>query len=124
MNSATWTLSSCDFDCVLLWKRASIDSGEFMVMVAAVETASHEGRPSCLSVASFSIFLKTDWIFGGAGTGPGRECAAFMSCLRAGDSLDMMGELGAAVCDCVLCDWVRNNSIRGFHGFRCPAIYV
>jgi hypothetical protein len=27
---------------------------------------------------------------GGAGTGPGRECAALMSDLRAGDSFDML----------------------------------
>jgi hypothetical protein len=34
---------------------------------------------------------------GGAGTGPGRECAALMSCLRAGDSFDMVGKLQARV---------------------------
>lgn len=63
-----------------------------MVIVAAVLTASHDGRPSCRSVASCSIFWNKDCIFGGAGTGPGRECAAFMSCLRAGESLDMVGD--------------------------------
>lgn len=67
-------------------------SGEFMVIVAAVLTASHDGRPNCRSVASLSIFLNTDWIFGGAGTGPGRACAAFISCLRAGESFDMVCE--------------------------------
>lgn len=45
-------------------------------------------------MASCSIFLNTDWIFGGAGTGPGRACAAFMSCFRAGDSFDMVGACG------------------------------
>jgi hypothetical protein len=30
---------------------------------------------------------------GGAGTGPGRECAALMSDFRAGESFDMVGEL-------------------------------
>lgn len=67
-----------------------------MVIVAAVLTASHDGRPSFRSVASCSIFLNTDWIPGGAGTGPGRECAAFINCLRAGESLDILGQCGGA----------------------------
>lgn len=76
-----------------------MDSGEFMVIVAAVLTASHDGRPSWRSAASASIFLKTDWIFGGAGTGPGRACAAFMSCLTAGESFDIAGELDGEMRD-------------------------
>jgi hypothetical protein len=99
MNSATCTLSSCGFPCVVEWNSASIDSGEFIVIVAPVEMASHDGRPNWRSVASDSIFLNTDWIFGGAGTGPGRECAALMSCLRAGESFDMVGELVGTVMD-------------------------
>ncbi len=51
---------------------------------------SHDGRPNFLSVASLSILLYTACIFAGAGTGPGRECAALMSDLRAGDSLDIV----------------------------------
>lgn len=34
-----------------------MDSGEFIVIVAAVEMPSHDGRPSLRSVASFSILL-------------------------------------------------------------------
>jgi hypothetical protein len=68
-----------------------MDSGEFIVIVAAVDMLSHDGRPSLRSVASFSIRLYKLWIPGGAGTGPGRECAALMSDLRDGDSLDMAG---------------------------------
>lgn len=67
-----------------------MDSGEFMVIVAAVDMLSHDGRPSLRSVASFSIRLYMPWIPAGAGTGPGRECAALMSDLRDGDSLDMV----------------------------------
>lgn len=33
---------------------------------------------------------------GGAGTGPGRECAALMRDLRAGESFDIVEELGRA----------------------------
>ena len=67
-----------------------MDSGEFIVIVAAVEMPSHDGRPSLRSVASSSIRLYTAWILGGAGTGPGRECAALMSDLSVGDSFDMV----------------------------------
>jgi hypothetical protein len=35
---------------------------------------------------------------GGAGTGPGRECAALMSDLRVGDSFDMAGTLRELGC--------------------------
>jgi hypothetical protein len=91
INSAVATLSLGDWELVLVWYRAAIDSGEFMVIVAAVVTASHDGRPSLRAVASFSILLYTAWILGGAGTGPGREWAALMSDLRAGESLDMVG---------------------------------
>ena len=34
-----------------------MDSGEFMVIVAAVDMLSHDGRPSLRSVASLSILL-------------------------------------------------------------------
>jgi hypothetical protein len=91
INSAVATLSLGDWELVLVWYRAAIDSGEFMVIVAAVVTASHDGRPSLRAVASCSILLYTAWILGGAGTGPGREWAALMSDLRAGESLDMVG---------------------------------
>ena len=68
-----------------------MDSGEFIVIVAAVEMPSHDGRPSLRSVASFSILPYIAWILGGAGTGPGRACAALMRDFRVGDSLDMIG---------------------------------
>jgi hypothetical protein len=90
INSAVATLSLGDWELVLVWYRAAIDSGEFMVIVAAVVTASHDGRPSLRAVASCSILLYTAWILGGAGTGPGREWAALMRDLRAGESLDMV----------------------------------
>jgi hypothetical protein len=51
---------------------------------------NHDGRPSLRSVASSSILLYTACILGGAGTGPGRECAALMSDLSVGDSLDIV----------------------------------
>ena len=66
-----------------------MDSGEFIVIVAAVEMPSHDGRPSLRSVASSSILLYTACILGGAGTGPGRECEALMSDLSVGDSFDI-----------------------------------
>jgi hypothetical protein len=90
INSAIATPSLSGLDVVELWYRAIMDSGEFMVMVAAVEMPSHDGRPSLRSVASCSIRLYTAWILGGAGTGPGRECAALMSDLSVGDSFDMV----------------------------------
>jgi hypothetical protein len=76
---------------------ATIDSGEFIVIVVAVESASHEGRPSLCAVASCSIFLYIDWIWRGAGTGPGRACAALMSAFTPAPSLDIARgeELGA-----------------------------
>jgi hypothetical protein len=40
-----------------LWYKAIMDSGEFIVIVAAVEMPSHDGRPSLRSVASCSIRL-------------------------------------------------------------------
>lgn len=74
-------------------------SGEFIVIVAAVLTASHDGRPSSRSVASRSIFLKTLCMFRGAGTGPGRACEAFMRALRAGESLDMVDRFAIVECE-------------------------
>ena len=90
MNSAVATPSLSGLDAVELLYRATMDSGEFIVMVAAVEMPSHDGRPSLRSVASSSIRLYTAWILRGAGTGPGRECAALMSDLSVGDSFDMV----------------------------------
>ena len=73
-----------------------MDSGEFIVMVAAVEMLSHAGRPSLWAVASFSILLYSAWIRAGAGTGPGRECAALRSDFNAGDSFDILSyQLGS-----------------------------
>ena len=90
MNSAIATASLSGLFWLEWLYRATMDSGEFMVMVAAVDIDSHDGRPNFFSVASLSILLKTACILGGAGTGPGRECAALMSDLSAGESFDMM----------------------------------
>jgi hypothetical protein len=72
---------------------AIIESGEFIVMVAAVEMPSHDGRPSFRSLASDWMRWYMAWMRGGAGTGPGRECEALMRDLRAGESLDMVSEV-------------------------------
>ena len=93
INSAIATPSASGLEVLELWYKASMDSGEFIVIVAAVEMASHDGRPSLRSEASCSIRLYTAWILGGAGTGPGRECAALMSDLSVGDSFDMVVRL-------------------------------
>ena len=95
MNSAIATPSLSGLAVAELLYRAIIDSGEFIVMVAAVEMPSHDGRPSLRSVASCSIRLYTACILGGAGTGPGRECAALMSDLSVGDSFDMVTPMRA-----------------------------
>lgn len=92
ISSAIATLSIADLDALAVWYSATIESGEFMVIVAAVESASHDGRPSLCAVASCSIFLKIESMCLGAGTGPGRECAALMRALRLGDSFDMLDE--------------------------------
>jgi hypothetical protein len=55
MNSAIWTLSFWGRDALVELYRAIMDSGEFMVIVAAVEMPSHDGRPSLRSVASSCI---------------------------------------------------------------------
>jgi len=68
-----------------------MDSGEFIVIVVAVDSASHDGRPSLCAAASLSIFLYTDSMLRGAGTGPGRACAAFMRAFKPGPSLDIGG---------------------------------
>lgn len=94
MNSAISTLSFSDCEVLADWNSADIDSGELMVIVAAVEIPSHDGRPSVRSIASSCNFLYTAWIRGGAGTGPGRECAALMRDLRAGDSFDIAVDYG------------------------------
>jgi hypothetical protein len=90
MNSAIATPSLSGRDLLDALYRATIASGEFMVMVAAVEMPNHDGRPSFRAVASSSILLYTAWILGGAGTGPGRECAALMNDLSVGDSFDIV----------------------------------
>lgn len=57
MNSAIATASLSVFDLLDVLYKAIIASGEFIVIVAAVEMPSHDGRPSFRSVASFSILL-------------------------------------------------------------------
>jgi|TARA_R110002003_G_scaffold267_5_gene17916 hypothetical protein len=52
INSAIATDSLGGLDALVEVYRASMDSGEFIVMVAAVEMLSHDGRPSLRSVAS------------------------------------------------------------------------
>lgn len=59
MNSAIATPSFSGFDLLAELYRAVMDSGEFIVMVAAVEMLSHDGRLSFRSVASCSILLYT-----------------------------------------------------------------
>lgn len=92
MNSAIATPSFSDLDLLAARYSAAMESGEFIVIVAAVEMPSHEGRPSLRAVASSSILLYTACIRGGAGTGPGRECAALINDLRAGESFDIVNE--------------------------------
>jgi hypothetical protein len=55
MNSAVATPSLSGLDVVELLYRAIMDSGEFIVIVAAVDIPSHDGRPSLRSVASCCI---------------------------------------------------------------------
>jgi hypothetical protein len=52
MNSAIATPSLCGLDALVELYSAIIDSGEFIVIVAAVEMPSHDGRPSFRSMAS------------------------------------------------------------------------
>jgi hypothetical protein len=52
INSAIATPSLCGRDALVELYNAIIDSGEFIVIVAAVEMPSHDGRPSFRSVAS------------------------------------------------------------------------
>jgi hypothetical protein len=70
---------------------ATIESGEFIVMVAAVDSASHDGLPRFWAVASRSILLYKASMPRGAGTGPGRAWEAFMRLFRPGESFDMVG---------------------------------
>ena len=97
MNSTTVTASISGLDAELSWKRAVIDSGEFIVIVVAVMTASHNQRPSLLASASCPILLKTCRMLGGAGIVPGRASAALMTDLRAGDSFIVTCGDGQAV---------------------------
>lgn len=103
MSSTIATLSLSGFDALAALYSASIESGEFIVIVAAVDSASHDGRPSFCVVASRSIFLYTASICRGAGIGPGRAWEAFMRALRLGDSLDIVVSLQSR-----LVDWQRS----------------
>ena len=94
MNSAIATPSVSGFDAELCWKRAVIDSGEFIVIVVAVKTTSHDQRPSFLASASRSILLKTSLMRGGAGVGSGRASAAVVTDLSVDDSFIAMCEGG------------------------------
>ena len=109
MNSAICTPSLAGFDALVELNSAIMDSGEFMVIVAAVDMPSHDGRPSLRSVASSWMRWYTAWMRGGAGTGPGRECAALMSDLRAGESFDMVDGWAS---EAVLHGWpaIRSNA--------------
>lgn len=60
MNSAMATFSLSGWDLVEELYNATMDSGEFMVIVAAVEIPSHDGLPSFRAVASSSILLYMD----------------------------------------------------------------
>jgi hypothetical protein len=93
MNSATATLSLSGFTQVVYWKRASIDSGEFIVIVVAVRMASHGQRPRPLATASRSALMNISRIPAGAGVGSGRELGASMSDLSAMDSLIVSWEM-------------------------------
>lgn len=55
---------------------------------------SQAGRPTLFASASLAMPAKRRVMCGGAGTRPGRACGAAMSCLRAGESLDMVGAVG------------------------------
>ena len=89
MSSTIATLSLVGFDSLATLYSASIESGEFIVMVTAVDRASHDGRPSFCADASCSIFLYRDSMLRGAGMGPGRACAALINAFRLDDSFDM-----------------------------------
>jgi hypothetical protein len=93
MNSATATLSLSGFTQVVYWKRASIDSGELIVIVVAVRMASHGQRPRPLATASRSALMNISRIPAGAGVGSGRELGASMSDLSAIDSLIVSWEM-------------------------------
>jgi hypothetical protein len=66
------------------------ESGEFMVIVAAVETVSHAGRPTCFDEASLDIRSYNEDICRGAAAVPGRAWTALMSALRGSESFDML----------------------------------
>jgi hypothetical protein len=59
INSAIATPSLCGLDALVELYNAIIDSGEFIVIVAAVDIPSHDGRPSFRSVASSWILWYT-----------------------------------------------------------------
>lgn len=60
-----------------------------MVIVAAVETVSHAGRPTCFDEASLDIRSYSEEICRGAGVVPGRAWAALISALRDSESFDI-----------------------------------
>ena len=64
-----------------------------MVMVVAVESVSHAGRPTFFDAASLLMLSNIERIFFGAGTGPGLAWAALMSSFNGCESLDMMSVL-------------------------------
>ena len=63
--------------------------GEFMVIVAAVETVSHAGRPTCFDEASLDIRSYSEETCRGACVVPGRAWAALISALRDSESFDI-----------------------------------
>lgn len=89
INSAIATASVVGFDARATLNNAAIDAGEFIVIVAAVESASHDGRPSFRAPASLSILEYNASMLWGAGVVPGRAWAAFISPLRLGDNFDI-----------------------------------
>lgn len=73
MSSAIATASLSGFEALAALYSATIESGEFIVIVAAVDKASHDGRLNFCALASRSILVYNAWMFLGAGIGPGRE---------------------------------------------------
>jgi hypothetical protein len=107
INSAVWTASALSLDVVARLNSSVIDSGEFIVIVAAVfnrisicsinlqrdqltDSVSQDSRPSFWASASLRIVVYTERIFGVAGSVFGRAWGALMSALSLGESLDMM----------------------------------
>lgn len=89
MSSAAYIFWACELEDVATRCSSSRESGEFIVIVAAVETVSHAGRPTCLDEASLDIRPYSEDICRGAAVVPGRAWAALMSALRDSESFDM-----------------------------------